>query len=115
MGIKIETPQGNEALTEFVQFYEQVYEYRDARWPGALELQLPILTGESPFARGREIRPLLARTGNKIIARVAAVMDEHYNRHWREPLGHLIMFEAMPEARKATRLLMDAACEWLRG
>ena len=59
MGVQIEVPQGTEALTEFVQFYDQVYEYRDARWPAPVELQLPILTGESPFARGREIRPFL--------------------------------------------------------
>jgi hypothetical protein len=41
MGAKIEIPQGNNALTEFVQFYDQVYDYREARWPAPLELQLP--------------------------------------------------------------------------
>ncbi len=29
MGIRIEIPQGNEALTEFVLFHDQVYDYRD--------------------------------------------------------------------------------------
>jgi GNAT superfamily N-acetyltransferase len=114
MGVKIEIPQGNEALTEFVLFYDQVYEYRDARWPAPLELQLPILTGESPFAQGRSIRPFLARTGSQIIARAVAVMDERYNRHWQEHLGHIIMFEAMPDGGEATQLLMDAACNWLK-
>jgi GNAT superfamily N-acetyltransferase len=114
MGVKIEIPQGNEALTEFVQFYDQVYDYRDARWPAPLDLQLPILTGDSPFAQGREMRPFLAYEGSSIVARAVAVMDEHYNRHWQEPLGHLIMFEAMPDAREATQLLVGAACEWLR-
>jgi GNAT superfamily N-acetyltransferase len=113
-GVNIEVPQGSEALTEFVQFYDQVYEYRDARWPAPVELQLPILTGESPFARGREIRPFLARSESKIMARAVAVMDGHYKRHWREPLGHIIMFEATPDAREATQLLVDAACQWLR-
>jgi GNAT superfamily N-acetyltransferase len=114
MGAKIEIPQGNNALTEFVQFYDQVYDYREARWPAPLELQLPTLTGDSPFAQGREIRPFLAYEGSNIVARAVAVMDEHYNRHWQEPLGHLIMFEAMPNGRAATKLLMDTACEWLR-
>jgi GNAT superfamily N-acetyltransferase len=114
MDIKIEIPQSKEALTEFVGFYDHVYDYRDARWEAPLELQLPILTGESPFARGREIRPFLARAGSKILARAVAVMDEHYHRHWNEHLGHMIMFEAMPDSRAATKLLMDAACEWLR-
>ena len=79
MGIRIEIPQGNEALTEFVLFHDQVYDYRDARWPAPLELQLPILTGDSPFAQGRSIRPFLARAGSKIIARAVAVADERYN------------------------------------
>ena len=114
MGIRIEIPQGNEALTEFVQFHDRVYDYRDARWPAPLELQLPILTGDSPFAQGREMRPFLAYEGSSIVARTVAVMDERYNRHWQEPLGHLVMFEAMPDAREATQLLIDAACEWLR-
>src|SRR5918994_6317087 len=114
MGVKIEIPQGNEALTEFVQFHDQVYAYRDARWLAPLELQLPILTGESPFSRGREIRPFLARTGSKMIARAVAVVDNRYNLQWKERLGHIIMFEAMPDGREATQLLMNAACEWLR-
>jgi hypothetical protein len=91
MDIKIKIPESNEALTEFVRFYDQVYDYREARWRAPLELQLPILTGDSPFAQGREIRPFLARSGSKIIARAAAVMDEHYHRHWNEHLGHIIM------------------------
>lgn len=114
MAIKIETPESREALTEFVRFYDQVYAYRDARWQAPLELQLPVLTADSPFARGREIRPFLAFEGSRIVARAAAVLDEHYHRHWNEHLGHIIMFEALPESRAATKLLMDAACEWLK-
>ena len=113
MGIKIEIPESKEALTEFVRFYDQVYEYRDARWPAPMEFHLPILTGENPFAKGRSIRPFLARSGSKIIARAIAVMDDRYNRHWNEHLGHIMMFEAMPDGREATQLLMNAACEWL--
>ncbi|MBI3757953.1 MAG: hypothetical protein HY267_08250 [Deltaproteobacteria bacterium] len=41
-------------------------------------------------------------------------MDNHYNRHWRERLGHISLFEALPESREATKLLMDTACEWLK-
>jgi len=113
MSIKIETPESKEALREFVQFYDLVYAYRDVHWPAAMELQLPILTGESSFAQGRTMRPFLARRGNDILARAVAVVDDRYNRHWHERLGHIIMFEAMSDTREATKLLMDAACEWL--
>jgi GNAT superfamily N-acetyltransferase len=114
MAIKIEIPESREALTEFVRFYDQVYAYRDARWEAPLELQLPVLTADSPFARGREIRPFLAFEGSRIVARAAAVLDEHYHRHWNQRLGHIIMFEARPDSRAATKLLIDNACEWLK-
>jgi GNAT superfamily N-acetyltransferase len=91
-----------------------VYEYRDARWAAPLELQLPILTGDSPFAQGREIRPFLAYEGSSIVARAVAVMDERYNFQWKERLGHIVMFEALPDSLAATKLLMDTVCEWLR-
>src|SRR5205823_1492095 len=80
-----------------------------------LPLDLPILAGESPFVEGRRVRPFVARAGGEIVARAAAVVDSRYNRHWRERLGHIVMFEALPAAREATRLLLDAACEWLAG
>ena len=114
MALRIEVPESKESLTEFIQFYDEVYDYRAARWEAPLELQLPVLSGESPFARGREICPFLAYEGSKIIARAAAVMDERYNGYWQEHLGHIILFEAMPDGREATQLLMNAACEWLR-
>jgi GNAT superfamily N-acetyltransferase len=114
MDIRIESPQGVEAFTEFVQFYDQGYESRDARWSAAAEFEVPVLTGESPFAQGRKMRPLLARAGSRILARAVAVVDERYNQHWQERLGHLIMFEALPDTRAATKLLIDAACEWLK-
>ena len=69
MAIKIEIPESREALTEFVRFYDQAYAYRDARWQAPLELQLPVLTGDSTFARGRETRPFLALEGSTIVAR----------------------------------------------
>src|SRR5215468_1850146 len=113
MDIKIETPRSLQALTEFVQFYDQVYDYCDARWPTPVEFHMSVLTDESPFARGRKFRPLLARTGGRVVARAVAVVDDHYNRHWQERLGHISLFEALPDAREATKLLMDAACDWL--
>ncbi len=115
MSIRIETPESNEALTEFVLFYDRVYKYRTARWPAILMVDLANITGESPFARDREMRPFVARDGDRIVARALAVVDARYNRHWNERLGHLGMFEALPGTEDATAQLIDTACEWLQG
>ncbi len=116
MALKLETPQGIDALTEFALFQDRVYEHRSARWSALVPLLLPVLSGDSPFADGRTIRPLVVRDRGEIVARALAVVDDHYNRHWRrERLGHITMFEAMPDSREAVRMLADGACEWLRG
>jgi len=113
MAITIDVPQGEQALREFVRFHDRVYTARSAHWPAPLELQLPILTGESPFAVERQIRPFVARSAGDITARAVAVVDHRYMRHWNERLGHIVMFEALPDTQEATRLLMDEACGWL--
>ena len=113
MAITIEAPAGADALTEFLLFHDEVYAPRAARWGAIVPFQLPILTGESPFARDRVLRPLVARESGRIVARVLAAIDRRYQRHWNEPLGHALLFEALPDTHAATRQLMDAACEWL--
>ena len=115
MAIRIETPEGERALSEFVAFRDRVNAGRNARWPAFAPLDLAILTGQSAFGEDRRFRPLVAREGHDIVARALAVVDARYNRHWRQRLGHVVMFEALPESREATRRLMDAACEWLAG
>ncbi|HEY2663229.1 MAG TPA: GNAT family N-acetyltransferase [Candidatus Binataceae bacterium] len=113
MSINIEVPEGSDALNEFLLFHDRVYEYRSARWPAALQLQMPILTGDGPYADGRKVRPFAARADGAIVARVTAIVDDHYIRHWNEPLGHLVMFEALPDTHAAVKALIDAACGWL--
>jgi len=114
MPITIETPQDEDALTEFVLFHDDVYREHGARWAAVVPLELPILKGESPFNQGRRVRPFLARQNGRTVARVAAVIDERYQKHWNDPtLGHTLMFEALPGTREAVRSMMDEACEWL--
>ena len=66
------------------------------------------------FAKPRVIKPFVAREGGAMVARVVAMIDHLYQEQWKEPLGHLVMFEAMPGTRDAVKQMMDAACEWLR-
>ena len=114
MSIQIESPDDQNGLEEFIQFHDRVYENRSARWPVARRRQLSILTGKPPFGEGREIKAFVARDGDAIVARVAAVIDRHYIAHWKEPLGHLMAFEAMPDSSRAVRMMIDVACAWLR-
>jgi GNAT superfamily N-acetyltransferase len=109
----VEVPQGTRALEEFVRFHDRVYATRSARWLAPVDLLLPILTGESPFARGREIRPFWAIDRGDVVARAVAVVDPRYQRHWNEQLGHVVWFEALPSADETARSVLDEACAWL--
>jgi hypothetical protein len=111
--VSIESPAGRAALERFVLFHDEVYAPRHVHWRTLIPVYLPMLLGEGPFAHTRRVRPFLARDGERILARVVAVVDERYNRHWGDTLGHLVMFEAHPGTRDIVRSLMDAACAWL--
>jgi GNAT superfamily N-acetyltransferase len=113
MATRVETPDGEDGLTEFVLFHDEVYRARGACWTAIVPFQLPILLGDSPFCEDRTLRPFVVRDGGRICARALAVVDHRYQRHWNERLGHAVMFEALPDTREAVRALMDAACDWL--
>ena len=112
--MRIEFPEGKDALSEFVLFRDRVYENRSIRWPANLANGLALLMRESAGSEDRTFCPIVVRDGGDIVARAVAVLDARYNRHWNERLGHIISFEAMPGTREAVRRLMDAACEWLK-
>jgi hypothetical protein len=44
-------------------------------WPAIPDLHIPFLKGEGPEAAGRKVLPLVARSGGRVVARVAAVVD----------------------------------------
>jgi hypothetical protein len=113
--VSIDEVRGEEQLREFCLFADQVNASRIAYWPAIPEIQLPLLTGEGPVAEGRLVLPLVARSEGKIVARAAAVVDQRYIDHWDEPLGHIVMFEALPDTTEAVRGLLNQACSWLRG
>ena len=115
MAAKIEIPSGEDALTEFILFQHRVYEYRSARWAAMVGVQLPFLMGDGPFTEGRVIRPFVARDDGRIVARAVAIIDRRYQRHWNEALGHIVMFEAMPDTSESVITMIDKASEWLKG
>jgi GNAT superfamily N-acetyltransferase len=115
VSITIERPSGDTDLAAFCAFADVVNATRGAYWPVIPDMQLPLLRGEGPSAEGRTALPLVARQDGAIVARVAAVVDERYIKHWDEQLGHLVMFEALPGTTDAVRMLMNEACDWLRG
>jgi hypothetical protein len=111
---KIESPDSHAGLLEFITFQDHLRPELTARWPVAVEMQLPLMMGMSALAAGKTMKAFVARENGELQARVLAFVDSAYAKRWNEKLGHLAFFEARPGGRRATGDLMDAACEWLR-
>ncbi|MBY0280227.1 hypothetical protein K2Z84_33260 [Candidatus Binatia bacterium] len=113
MAIVVESPERREDLVALIRLHEAVYAGRRARWGPEQSIELPLLTGESPFAADRRLRPFVARENGRPAARAVAVVDERYRQHWHENIGHVVLFEALPGARDAATAVLEAACAWL--
>ena len=73
--MKIEFPEGEDALSEFILFRDRVYEHRRIRWPANLANGLALLMGETAGSEDRTFRPIVVRDGADIVARAVAVLD----------------------------------------
>ncbi len=67
---------------------------------------------KNPFLSHAEIALYLARRKGKIVGRIAAIDDPHYNQFHDTELGFFGMFDAVEDPGVA-RVLLDAAGRWL--
>ncbi len=112
--INIENPRNRVAMEDFARLPFLVYAERKAWWPPDIQNEVDLLAHRSPLSAFLEIEPFVARREGRIVARVSAVINHRYNAHWKEKLGQLIHFEAMPDEDDAAEMLLDEASEWLR-
>ena len=103
---QVHTP---EEVSRFISFFSEA-------WPGAKRVPLEANYQASLFAGSpsRKVQGFWAEEDGRILATVAAFVDEPFNRHWSEQSGHLHFFEARPEAREASKMLLDEAGAWLK-
>lgn len=104
-----------EELQRYVNFGQEVY--RDiSQWvPPDTHHLVELLGGRGGFDSDTHIQPFLIEEGEKVLATITAVTSDTYNQRWKERLGHLLFFEALPEQNEAVETLMQAAEAWCRG
>lgn len=103
-----------EELWRYVGFGEEVYA-RNPYWvPTDPHYLTNLLAGNGGFGPGSQIQPFWVEDEGRVLATVAAVRDEAYNRHWREETGHLLFFDALPDVDEAAVSLLGEASGWLR-
>jgi ribosomal protein S18 acetylase RimI-like enzyme len=112
--VSIENPRSRAEMEDFARLPFLVYAERKAWWPPDLQSEVDLLSHKSPLSPFLEIEPFVARRDDRIVARVSAVINHRYNDHWKEKLGQLVHFEALPDEDDAATMLLEAAAGWLR-
>jgi len=87
----------------------------DPHWvPPLLLEQRQLLTGQHPFFEQAEIRLFLAREGDQVVGRIAAILDRHFLEFHHDPVGFFGFFECLGDGG-ITAGLLAAAQGFLRG
>ena len=103
-----------EDLERYVDFAKEVYSNNPYWVPTDKDHLIKLLSGNAGFGPQSEMQAFAVEDEGRIVATVAALRDEAYYLHWKEDLGHLLFFEALPDQNAAVDALIRDACEWLR-
>lgn len=104
----------NEEKKEFLEFPYQHYA-DDQYWvpPLRIEQKKLIDTEKNPFYENAEIELFLVYNNDKLVGRIAAIIDHRYNDYHNTKTGFFGFFECINRERTA-KLMFQMAEEWLR-
>nr|WP_287410413.1 hypothetical protein [Pseudodesulfovibrio sp.] len=101
-------------MKDFVELPWELYK-GDSNWVPPLKKSLThLLTpGKHPYWKFAERELFLLKEGLKVVGRIAAIVDNNYNKYHNERAGVWGFFECIDDAT-ASQKLFDAAEKWLR-
>ncbi|MBN2409161.1 MAG: hypothetical protein JXE07_05440 [Candidatus Aminicenantes bacterium] len=113
-GIEIRRVQTRSDLKNFIRFPWRVYE-NDPHWvpPLIMEMKGKLNRRKHPFFEHGEADYFLARRGEKIVGRIAAILDRNHNEAHREKTAFFGLYESLDDLETA-RALIGAAEAWGR-
>lgn len=112
--MRVRSLSSSEELERYVKFGEEVYRDIPPWVPPDSHHLVELLSGQGGFGADTHIQPFLIENGDEVLATITAVTDDTYNQRWKERMGHLLFFEALPDQSEAVETLMRAADDWLR-
>ncbi len=102
-----------EEFRRYADFAQEVYRSYPHWVPSDVHHLIDLLAGQKEAGPHWQVQPFLVEREDRILATLTAVVDDLYNSHWNERMGHLLFFEALPDADAAVSALFRAACDWL--
>jgi hypothetical protein len=112
--LRVEEVKNRQELMTFIRFPWEIYR-GDPYWvPPLIKDQLLKFDPNHPFRVHSEMVFLLAYRREKVVGRIAGIIDHHYIDFHREKVGFFGFFESIPEGEIAGALLSRVA-DWLKG
>jgi hypothetical protein len=104
---------GRADLHHFLRLPWRIYQ-DDPHWvPPLLGDMKSVLSTTHPFHRHAEVQCFIARDGNAVVGRIAAILNRTHNEFHEEQTGFFGLFETVDDAAVAAALL-DTVEQWLR-
>lgn len=114
MSILVEEAENPGRLAEFVDLPFSVHKNHPLWIPPLKKQDLALLTpGKHPFWLTARRKLFLARRDGRTIGRVAAIVDDKYNKYANVKCGSFGFFECQDD-REAAHALLDSAKAWLQ-
>jgi len=111
--LQIEEVKNQKDFMTFVRFPWEIYK-GDRYWvPPLIKDQLLKLSPDHPLRTHSEINLFLAYQGEKVLGRIAGIIDHHYIEFHQEKVGFFGFFESISDPEVAGTLLTRAA-KWLK-
>jgi len=99
-------------LRDFINFPWQIYK-NDPNWVPPLRLQMKekLDRKKNPFFEHAELALFLARQGEQLAGRIAAIHDFNHNEYHQEKVIFFGLYESLNDLEVA-RLLLEAVSDW---
>jgi len=111
--MQVKALQTQDDFQRYASFGNAVYQDNPYWVPPDPHHLTSLLSGAAPIGSHARIQPFWIEDDHRVLAVVTAVIDEMFNRHWHEQMGHLLSFEALPSQENAVKTLLQTACQWL--
>src|SRR5450432_3083126 len=112
---RIEAVTSKAMLNSFIDFGYELYKNNKNYTAELFIAQRDLLTpGKHPFHEHSVIQTFLAFDGDKIVGRIAAILNNNHNSFNKANDGFFGFFECIDDDETAS-LLFDTAQKWLKG
>jgi len=111
--IQIQAVESRSDLSRFIDVPWRLHS-GDPNWVPPLRLAVKDLLDveKNPFFRHAAFRAFVALKDGEPVGRIAAIVDDAYNAHYKDETGFFGFFESVDDSEAASRLFR-AASEWL--